>query len=167
MDLVMNGCTKINMYRLNYMESYWQTVIKTSKMVRLLESWDLLKSKTAAETCVLISRASEDWWQVTADSEVLDYINSKDSTLLFMDPKDLAVVWSKTRKTFKPDARVRHFQYERFRGMYSTQYIENLLKRNGVQYDVRYSEMPKTLDSLSRYKLVILPFSYSMQKETF
>jgi hypothetical protein len=167
MDLLMNGCTKLNMYRLNYMEPYWKVVIKASKMARLLETWGLKESRTAAETCVLISRASEDWWQVTADSEVIDYINTQDSNLLYMDVKDLAVVWSKTRKTFKPDARVRKCQYERFRGMYSTQYVENLLKRNGVQYDIRYSERPETLDVLSRYKLVILPFSYSMSKPAF
>ena len=167
MELLMNGCTKINMYRLNYMEPYWKTVIKTTKMARLLESWGLFESMTAANTCVLISRASEDWWQVSADTQILDYINSKDSDLLFMDPKDLAVVWSKTRKTFTPDARVRHFQYERFRGMYSNQYVERLLKKNGVQYDVRYSERPDTLENIGRYKLLILPFSYSMSKATF
>ena len=170
MDLLMNGCRKINFYRLNYPQEgkgYWSTVIKGSKMMRLLEAWGLSESRSAAETCVLISRASEDWWQVSADSQALDYINSKDSGLLYMDPKDLAVVWSKTRKTFKPDARVRHLQYERFRGMYSTQYVENLLKRNGVQYDIRYSERPETLGILSRYKLVVLPFSYSMSTATF
>ena len=170
MDLLMNGCQKINFYRLNYPregKGYWSAVIKGSKMMRLLETWGLLGSASAAETCVLISRASEDWWQVTADSEILDYINSQDSDLLYMDPKDLAVVWSKTRKTFKPDARVRHYQYERFRGMYSTQYVENLLKRNGVQFDIRYSERPETLGNLSRYKLMVLPFSYSMSKATF
>jgi len=167
MELLMNGCTKINMYRLNYMEPYWQTVTKTCKMARLLEQWGLCESKSAAETCVIISRASEDWWQVSADTKILDYINSKDSNLLFMDPKDLAVVWSKTRKTFTPDARVRHYQYERFRGMYSNQYIEQLLKPNGIQYDVRYSERPETLKEIGRYKLLILPFSYSMPKATF
>ena len=167
MELLMNGCTKINMYRLNYMEPYWKTVIKTTRMARLLEAWGLCESKSAAETCVLISRASEDWWQVSADTKILDYINSKDSDLLFMDPKDLAVVWSKTRKTFTPDARVRHYQYERFRGMYSNQYVEQMLKRNGVQYDVRYSERPETLQNIGRYKLLILPFSYSMSKVAF
>lgn len=167
LNLLMNGCTGINFYRLNYVEPYWDVVVKASKMMRLLETWDLVKSKSAAETCVLMSRASEDWWQVTADCQILDYINSKDSNLLFMDPKDLATVWSKNRQAFKQDDRVRHYQYERFRGMYSSQYIENILKVNGLQYDIRYSERPETLAALNQYKLIILPFSYSMSTNTF
>lgn len=166
MDLLMNGCTKINMYRLNYMDAYWPVVIQASKMARLLEQWDLAKSRVAAETCVLLSRASEDWWQVKADVEILDYINRKGGQILYSDIKDLSMVYGKEAKQ-EQDERVRHFQYERLRGMYSTQYVEDLLKRKGVQYDVRYSERPETLDNLGRYKLVILPFNYSMSVATF
>jgi len=45
--------------------------------------------------------------------------------------------------------------------------MESLLIENGIQYDVHYTEREETLTDLKKYKLLILPFSYSMSQAAF
>ncbi|HOK56110.1 MAG TPA: hypothetical protein PKV21_01055 [bacterium] len=161
---IMNGATRIDLYRLNYVEGngWWERIKNGIKMVRLLEEWGITESKSVAETCLLISRASEDWWQVKAQSAMGTVEpESKRSTILYMEEK-LGTVQTETT-----DEMERTLNFERFRGMYSNRAIESVLIENGIQYDVKYTEREETLGDLSKYKLLILPFSYSMSKKAY
>jgi beta-galactosidase GanA len=51
--------------------------------------------------------------------------------------------------------------------MASGKCVEELLIENGIPYDVKFAERPETLTDLTKYKLLILPFAYSLSKESF
>ncbi|NLG36006.1 MAG: hypothetical protein GX548_11690 [Lentisphaerae bacterium] len=162
---VMEGARYVTNYRLNYMfgrRENWPTVIAGFQRMRLLEAWGLGRSRTPAKACVLVSRASEDWWQVKMDGLIGgDAADSSRSTVLFSeDPSLGAIVKSDA------DARARELNYERFRGMAANKCVEGLLMEQGIPYAARFSERPDTLTNLNSYALLILPFSYSMSRET-
>ena len=163
---VMHGARAIESYRLDYMHAtgpWWTTAIHGFKMMRLLEQWDIDKARSVAETCLLISRASEDWWEVRMEGLLGGKnLDTGRGYVLYAGDEDLG-------STLKADAdtRQRELNYERFRGMAADKCMEGLLVENGVEYDLRYTDLPKTLDDLRKYKLLILPFSYSMSKAAF
>ena len=161
LPFVMTGSTRVEAYRLNYMESngWWPHVKKGVRMMRVLEDWGIRESRTPAETCVLMSRASEDWWQVKAQCLMADPGADPARSFLLFGEESLL-------RTASLDERNRELSYECFRGMYAGKCIEGLLIENGVQYDLRYTDRPETLKELDRYKLLILPFSYSMPRTT-
>lgn len=163
---IMEGARSVSNYRLNYMADdpqWWATAIDGFKRLRLLEQWGIGQSRTPASVCVLLSRASEDWWEVKMEGLLGE--NAADtsrSTVLFSQDETLgAIVKADT------DTRTRELNYERFHGMASDKCVEGLLVEAGIPYAVRYSERPETLANLKSYKLIILPFSYSVSKETF
>ena len=162
LPFVMTGSTRVEAYRLNYMESngWWPHVKKGVRMMRVLEDWGIAQSRTPAKTCVLMSRASEDWWNVKALSLMADPGADPSRSFLLFGEESLV-------RTASPDERQRELSYECFRGMYAGKCVEGLLIENGIQYDLRYTERPDTLEELSRYKLLILPFSYSMSRAAF
>jgi len=163
---IMEGARYVDNYRLNYMfdwKEHWPTVIAGFQRMRLLEQWGIGKSRTPASVCVLLSRASEDWWEVKMEGLLgQDTVDTSRSTVLYSQDATLgAIVKADT------DTRTRELNYERFHGMASGKCMEGLLIDAGIPYDVRYSDQTDTLANLKNYKLIILPFSYSMSQETF
>jgi len=161
---VMEGAKYFANYRMNYMldSPEWRpTVISGFQRMRLLEQWGIEKSYTPSSVCVILSRASEDWWEVKMEGLLGQSASeSKGSTVLYSGIEDLKSI----RDT---DTRTRELNYERFRGMASGKCVEELLIENGIPYDVKFAERPETLSDLSKYKLLILPFAYSLSKESF
>jgi len=161
---IMSGSTKETLYRLNYVQEngWWPRVQQGMKAVRLLEQWGVVGSIMPADTCLLVSRASEDWWQIKAQSVMGNAEpDSKRSTILYME-QELGTV-----ETEALDETERALNFERFRGRYSAHSMESLLDTGGIQYDIRYTEREDTLNDLQKYRLLILPFSYSMSREAY
>jgi len=161
---IMNGATRVHAYRLNYLQDngWWPKVRKGIYMMRLLEQWDIANSTTPAETCLLMSRASEDWWQVRAHSLLGKTPgDSKRNFLMYSDEHAASAVATSA------DATERTLNYERIRGMAANKSMESQLIENGIQYDVRFTEREETLTDLAKYKLLILPFSYSMSQAAY
>jgi len=160
---IMNGATRVHAYRLNYLQDNgaWPRVRKGIEMMRLLEQWNIADSATPADTCLLMSRASEDWWQVKAHSLLGNTPgDSKRNFLLYSDEHDAGA-------TTTADATERALNYERIRGQSANKCMESLLIENGIQYDLHYTEREETLGDLAMYKVLILPFSYSMSQAAF
>lgn len=161
---IMNGATRAHAYRLNYLQydNWWVKVQKGIRMMRLLEQWDLANSATPADTCLLLSRASEDWWQVKAHSLLGKTPgDSKRNFLMYSDEN------AGGAPTSTEDATERSLNYERVRGMMSTKCMESLLIENGIQYDARWIERAETMTDLKKYKLLVLPFGYAMSQAAF
>jgi len=166
LSMAMEGVRHFDHYRLNYMldkREHWPTVIAGFQRMRLLEQWGIGQSRTPASVCVLLSRASEDWWEVKMEGLLGENaVDTSRSTVLYSQDATLgAIVKADT------DTRTRELNYERFRGMTSDKCMEGLLINAGIPYDVRYSDRTDTLANLKNYKLIVLPFSYSMSQETF
>jgi len=160
----MEGAKYFANYRMNYMldSPEWRpTVISGFQRMRLLEQWGIGKSYTPSSICVILSRTSEDWWEVKMEG-VLGQSASESigSTVLYSGLEDLKSI----RDT---DTKTRELNYERFRGMASGKCVEELLIENGISYDVKFAERSETLSDLNKYKLLILPFAYSLSKESF
>ncbi|MCM8768093.1 MAG: hypothetical protein NC911_00165 [Candidatus Omnitrophica bacterium] len=164
---VMEGVRYISNYRINYMLDWkeWRpTVIAGFQRMRLLEQWGIGKSHTPATVCLILSRASEDWWEVKMEGLLSEQVSDSSlGTVLYL-PRIEELTAVLKRDT---DTRTRELNYERFRGMVSGKCVEGLLLENGIPYDVRFAERPDTLDDLGKYKLLILPFAYSLSRESF
>jgi len=164
---VMEGVRYISNYRINYMLDWkeWRpTVIAGFQRVRLLEQWGVGKSYTPASVCIILSRASEDWWEVKMEDLLGGAASdSKGSAILYLDRVQEIDSILKS----DVDTRNRELNYERFRGMVSGKCIEGLLIEKGIPYDIRFAERPETLIDLSKYKLLILPFAYSLSEDVF
>jgi hypothetical protein len=166
---VMAGAKRIDLYRLNYVDGEWLPVVSRSiAMVRILESWGIGESVSAADTCLLLSRASEDWWQVRAQSLMglgdgagADMATAGGAPLLHFEEQ------IGTISTLSPGEAELKLDFERFRGMYAGKGMESMLIENGIQYDVRHTEREETLGDIGKYRLLLLPFSYAMSKDAF
>jgi len=166
---VMTGAKRIDLYRLNYVDGGWLPVVSRSiAMVRILESWGIGESVSAADACLLLSRASEDWWQVRAQSLMglgdgagTDIATAGGAPLLHFEEQ------IGTISTLSPGEAELKLDFERFRGMYAGKGLESILIENGIQYDVRHTEREDTLDDIGRYRLLLLPFSYAMSADAF
>ncbi len=161
---IMLGAKVLENYRLSYMQDtgWWQNSIECVKMIRLLEQWGIGKSHSPNTVCLLISRASEDWWQVKAealsDGKELD---KKGFNLLYAE-KEMGTI-----KTAADNEKKRLINFERFRGFGARRSMEGLLSENGIQYNVAYTDQPDNLKDLKKYKLLILPFGYSISQNAF
>jgi hypothetical protein len=166
LPFIMEGARYADSYRLNYMhdfEGWWPIAIAGFRRMRLLEQWGIGQSRTPASVCVLLSRASEDWWQVRTEGLLgQDAVDTTRSTVLYSQDEALGAALRADTPT-----RTRELNCERFRGMAAGKCLEGLLIEAGIAYDLRYSDRPETLTNLRNYRLLVLPFSYSMSCETF
>ncbi|MBS3762876.1 MAG: beta-galactosidase trimerization domain-containing protein [Planctomycetes bacterium] len=160
LPFVMSGVRKIDAYRLNYLHAndWWPHVVRGVRMVRLLEKWGIAKSRSPAETCMLYSRASEDWWQLRVES-LMDKkdLGRQDFYLLYEGGRE-------EKGSMDTSKRQQKINEHRLRGPISHRQIEGLLIERGIQYDVKYTDHPEQLEDLSKYRLLILPFGYAMSQ---
>lgn len=160
LNQVMNGAEGVEHYRYSYMKDtgWWPNALKTRKMMLLLENWGITKSYSPKEVCLLISRAGEDWWRVKIQGMMKD-TNKKGFMLLYSNREEVA----KLEKSDKE----RLLAFEQFRGAYSNVSMEGLLIENAIPFSTKYTDRLDTLDDLNQFKLMILPFGYSMSKASF
>jgi len=61
---LMQGARALNYYRYNYIELWKATDLRRREFqfIRTLESWGVAKARTPRKIALLLSRASEDWW---------------------------------------------------------------------------------------------------------
>jgi hypothetical protein len=160
LNMVMNGAKGVENYRYSYMHDtgWWSNALKARKMMELLESWNIAKSYTPKEVCLLISLSSEDWWQVKIQGMMKS--GDKAGFMLLYSDKNIS-------GTIDKSMRERMLAFEQFRGAYSNVDMEGLLIENGIPFSTKYTDRVDTLDDLKQYKLMILPFGYSMSKAAF
>lgn len=159
---VMNKMNSTSIYRYNYLFfSGWDKYVERAfKMARLLQTWGVYKGDTPTDTCLLLSRASEDWWEIAIKGVIGRFeLGANGSSLVDrVDQTNLASILESNNSDSK-------LKIERFRGHYANKCMEGLLLQYGVQYKLQYTDMK--LNNLSKYKLLILPFSYSLSISSF
>lgn len=137
MWMLMYGGGSCNYWR------FYQIIINNSasavkhgyEMVDDLMALGVWDAKPPQDITVVLSRASLDWWEVKASHGQLADANT-----------DRAV--------------------EARRGWASDQLIVgSVLMNNGYPFDALYLDRPKELDGLTKSKLIIMPFAYSVSDE--
>ena len=161
---VFVGAKALEIYRLNYIfmggaSSVWK---KTLKMVRLLDAWGLRDSTMPADVGLVYSRASEDWWQVKVGSQ-LDPSARSAATDFHLHLADETI--NKVAAGADTPERTRLLSNERFRGWGAQNAVESLVAANGFPYRVLYAERPDNMRDLARFKVLVLPFAYSLSRE--
>jgi hypothetical protein len=157
---VMNGVELVSVYRYNYIYlNGWDEVVRRSFHISsALEKWGVFQSRTPADTCLLISRGGEDWWQVKSQA-MLDDKDLGIKKSVIADRPELIENFQK-----ESSSRLRKLQLERFRGMVSNKCFESILLEKGLPYEVEYADLNPV--GLEKYKLIVIPFGYSISKET-
>ena len=161
---VFVGARALEIYRLNYIfmggaSSVWK---KTLKMVRLLDAWGLRDSTMPADIGFVYSRASEDWWQVKIGSQLDPSIRSAATDFhLYLADESI----NKIAEGADTPERTRILSNERFRGWGAQNAVESLLASGGFPYRVLYAERPDNMKDLSRFRVLVLPFPYSLSCE--
>ena len=160
---IMLGARAYENYRLNYMydKGWWPNAIECHKMIRLLEQWGIRESDTPDTTCLLLSRASEDWWRTKLEGLCGDQPGSDVSFNLLYAGDDINKVATKTAVS----ERDRVFKMDALRGVGSKLAMESILCEAGIPYKVAFTDRMDNLDNLKRFKLLIMPFSYSISEK--
>jgi hypothetical protein len=156
---IMNGVDTVSVYRYSYIyRNGWGNIVRRAfHIADALNKWGIFQSHTPSETCMLFSRAGEDWWQVKINA----LLEEKDLGIqksIIADRPDLI-------ENFKRGTAKRELQIERFRGMASNKCIESLLLEKGLPYDFKFIDQP--MKDLSKYKLLIIPFGYAISEKAF
>lgn len=161
---VFVGAKALEIYRLNYIfmggaSSVWKN---TLKMVRLLDAWGLRSSTMPADVGFVYSRASEDWWQVKIGSQLDPSIRSAATDFhLYLADESI----NKIAEGGDSPERTRILSNERFRGWGAQNAVESLVAANGFPYRVLYAERPDNMKDLSRFKVLVIPFAYSLSRD--
>ncbi len=162
---IMLGARAYENYRLNYMydKGWWPNAIECHKMIRLLEQWGVRESDTPDTTCLLLSRASEDWWRTKLEGLCGDKGGNDVAFNLLYAGDDINRSASKTAGS----ERDRVLKMDALRGVGSKLAMESLLCEAGIPYKVAFTDRMDNLENLKRFKLLIMPFSYSLSKDAF
>jgi hypothetical protein len=162
---IMLGAKAYENYRLNYMydKGWWPNAIECHKMIRLLEQWGICESDTPDTTCLLLSRASEDWWRTKLEGLCGDQ-GDRDVAFNLLYAGD-EINKAATKSAGSERARV--LKMDALRGVGSKLAMESLLCEAGIPYKVAFTDRMDNLENLKRFKLLIMPFSYSLSKAAF
>lgn len=134
----MYGAGSANYWRYNWIEDAPNSREALTRAYRLsddLEALGAWDAKPPKKIAFLTSRASLDWWQVRS------WWGS-----LFDDPN-----WDRG--------------LEGQRGWFATEAVFNTLQRNGYAFDWKYLDQPDKLNDLSEFKVLLMPFTYSIGRE--
>ncbi|HPD15519.1 MAG TPA: hypothetical protein PLE19_11240 [Planctomycetota bacterium] len=132
--MLMYGGASCNYWRFFQLKEsgHWKSVQKGYAMATDLEALGVLDARPPRDIAVLSSRASWDWWQVRSFYGKLPWPEA-----------DRAI--------------------EAMRGWFADEWVnDRLLLRNGYTYDWYFADNPAHLERLHGYKLLILPFAYSL-----
>jgi len=162
---IMLGARAYENYRLTYMyaNGWWPNAIECHKIIRLLEQWGIRESDTPDTTCLLLSRASEDWWRTRLEGLCGDQGGNDVSFNLLYAGDDI----NKTATKTAGSERDRVLKMDALRGVGSKLAMESLLCETGIPYKAAFTDRLDNLENLKRFKLLIMPFSYSLSKDAF
>lgn len=134
----------------------YNTVKKFFNLVKYLQKENIDKAETPGEVLLLYSRSSEDWWQLKHD-----YSQSFSPTIMRnrYGPEWRKILLSKTTEETNKK------YLKQIEGYIYHQAIMDLLTSRGIPYDLYYSDQVKTLPSFEKYKVIIIPFGYSLNKK--
>jgi len=127
---IMQGARAITYYRYNYIELWKATDHRRREFqfIRALERWGIAQARTPRSIALLLSRASEDWWDNTHGTYWLGE---------------------------SPEAK---------KGFWISRLINEFLLQNGYPFDLYYLDQVEDLQHLGEYKLLIIPFPYSVSQ---
>jgi hypothetical protein len=162
---IMLGAKVYENYRLNYMydKGWWPNALECHKMIRLLEQWGVAEAKTPDVACLLLSRASEDWWRTKLEG-MCGAAESGDVAFNLLYAGD--DINKAAPKTAGSD-RDRVLKLDALRGVGAKLAMESLLCERAVPYRVAFTDRFDNLEDLQRFKLLVMPFSYSLSKAAF
>lgn len=132
-------------------------------MIRLLEQWGVADAKTPDVACLLISRASEDWWRTKLEG-MCGAAESGDVAFNLLYAGDDI---NKAAPKAAGSERDRVLKLDALRGVGSKLAMESLLCERAVPYRAAFADRLDNLQELKRFKLLIMPFCYSLSKEAF
>lgn len=160
---IMLGARAYENYRLNYMydKGWWPNALECHKMIRLLEQWGVRDADTPDTTCLLLSRASEDWWRTRLEGLCGDTAGGDVSFNLLYAGDDINKAATKSAGS----ERDRVLKMDALRGVGAKLAMESLLCEAGIPYKAAFTDRLDNLANLKRFKLLIMPFQYSLSKE--
>ena len=140
-----------------------ERVLECHKMIRLLEQWGVREARTPDVACLIESRASEDWWRAKLEG-MCGVAESPDVAFKLLYAGD--DVNRSVPKTAGRE-RDRALKLDALRGVGCKLAMESLLCQRAIPYRVAFAERPDNLRDLKRFKLLIMPFCYSLSDEAF
>ncbi len=160
---IMLGAKAYENYRLNYMydKGWWPNALECHKMIRLLEQWGVRETSTPDVACLLLSRASEDWWRTKLEGLCGGDSGSDVAFNLLYAGDDI----NKAAVKSAGSERDRVLKMDALRGVGSKLAMESLLCENGIPYKAAFTDRMDNLENLKRFKVLIMPFQYSLSKE--
>jgi hypothetical protein len=134
----------------------YNVVKKLFNLIRYLEKEGINEAETPKEILLLYSRSSEDWWQLKNN-----YKESFSPTIMRnrFGPDWKKILFSKTTEE------TNKIYLKQIEGYIWHQGIMDLFTSRGYPYDIYYIDQTKTLPKLDKYKVIIIPFGYSLSKE--
>jgi hypothetical protein len=162
---IMLGAKVYENYRLNYMydKGWWPNALECHKMIRLLEQWGVREAKTPDVACLIVSRASEDWWRTKLEG-MCGAAQAPDVAFNLLYAGDDV---NRSAPKTAGSERDRVLKLDAVRGVGAKLAMESFLCENAVPYKVAFAERPDNLQDLKRFKLLVMPFCYSLSKEAF
>jgi hypothetical protein len=146
-SILMRGVHEIDFYRLNYFAPLSARVKKGKafyfvknwiKMIRSLEGLGLKKAKVPKDIAFVYSRAGIDWWELAEMSR---------------ERKKAG------KKHFYPNSAMAGYAHH--------DATMKILFKNGCPFDLFYLDQPTTLKNAANYKVMVIPFAYSISKKAF
>ncbi len=126
------------------------------RMIKQLQARGITEALPAHDVAVLYSRASCDWWQLRHG-----YIQSKSPTMMRR-------MWGKEwprEFTSRITPERTQANYRQMDGFTWHQAVIDLLTSRGYGYDVFYLDQPRALRNISDYKVLVVPFAYSISRQ--
>ncbi|OGV58745.1 MAG: hypothetical protein A2X49_00440 [Lentisphaerae bacterium GWF2_52_8] len=163
---IMLGGKILEVYRQNYMTvgDGLPVYKELFKMVRLLEQWGIAKAEVPELACMLFSRAGEDWYYVKVNA-LMAPDKKGNAVDFYLHLADESI--NKKVSNESADDLQRFLAQDRLRGFGARMTMESMLTANGVPYKVAYTERPDNMKNLKRFKLLVMPFAYSLSKSAF
>jgi len=162
---IMLGARAYENYRLNYMydKGWWPNALECHKMIRLLEQWGVRDARTPDVACLIVSRASEDWWRTRLEG-MCGVAGNGD---VAFNPLYAGDDINKSAPKKAGSERDRVLKLDALRGVGAKLAMESLLCEGAIPYQVAFAERPDNLRDLKRFKLLVMPFCYSLSKQAF
>ncbi len=162
---ILLGARAYENYRLNYMydKGWWPNVLECHKMIRLLEQWGVREAATPDVACLIVSRASEDWWRTRLEGMCGTAAAGDVAFNLLYAGDDI----NKSAPKAAGSERDRVLKLDALRGVGAKLAMESFLCERAVPYQVAFAERPDNLENLKRFKLLVMPFCYSLSQAAF
>lgn len=132
-----------------------ETVTKTFRMLQYLEREGMAEAQTPRRIALLVSRTSEDWWQLKND-----YVESASLAML---KQQWGEAWQERFLAgITPERNAANHRQMLARTWH--QAVMDLFASRGYPYDVHYLDQPEALGDLCDYDVLVVPFGYSVSE---